>query len=146
MVNLISNAVKFTGTRTEAKIEIGCAPGGDGETVIFIRDNGVGFDPSLAPKLFSAFERLHSQEEFEGTGIGLTIVERIIHRHGGRAWAGLGGRHDQRRRNILLFNPEARRRRWGGLGKARFFADREVAPMRGAGTGLLHAGLTLRKR
>ena len=87
VVNLISNAVKFTGPRTEAKIEIGCAPGGDGETVIFIRDNGVGFDPSLAPKLFSAFERLHSQEEFEGTGIGLTIVERIIHRHGGRAWA-----------------------------------------------------------
>ena len=85
LVNLISNAVKFTGGRTEAKIEIGCVPNGSAETVIFIRDNG-RFDPNYTKKLFGVFQRLHNHDEFEGTGIGLANVQRIIRQHGGRIW------------------------------------------------------------
>jgi len=84
LVNLFSNAVKFTSTRAKAKIEISCTSSGSEETVISIRDNGVGFDPSQAGRLFGTFQRLHGMEEFEGTGIGLANVQRIILRHGGK--------------------------------------------------------------
>jgi PAS domain S-box-containing protein len=85
--NLLSNAWKFTSQRAYAHIEFGAAPQSDGSTAYFVRDDGVGFNMDYAYKLFGAFQRLHSEKEFPGIGIGLATVQRIIQRHGGRIWA-----------------------------------------------------------
>jgi signal transduction histidine kinase len=89
LTNLIGNAVKYTRGRYPARVEIGARPADSpgGATVYYVKDNGVGFDMRQSHRLFGVFQRFHSQQEFEGTGVGLAIVERIIVRHGGRVWA-----------------------------------------------------------
>jgi len=85
-VNLVSNAIKYTRKDALPRIEAG-SKSESGETIYFIRDNGVGFDMRYAHKLFQVFQRLHSDREFEGTGVGLAIVHRVVTRHNGRVWA-----------------------------------------------------------
>jgi light-regulated signal transduction histidine kinase (bacteriophytochrome) len=86
LVNLLDNAWKFTGKHPQARVEFGCTQV-EGEPAYFVRDDGAGFDMTYADKLFGTFQRLHTEAEFPGTGIGLATVQRIVHRHGGRVWA-----------------------------------------------------------
>jgi light-regulated signal transduction histidine kinase (bacteriophytochrome) len=85
-INLISNAVKYSGNQQQPLIEIGSFAE-NGQTVFFVKDNGVGFDEKYKEKLFKVFQRLHSVEDFEGTGVGLAIVEKIVSKHGGKVFA-----------------------------------------------------------
>ncbi len=85
--NLLSNAWKFSSRTPTPRVELGASRLPDGRTAYHVRDNGIGFDEAFAGKLFGVFQRLHTQEEFPGTGIGLATVQRIVRRHGGTVWA-----------------------------------------------------------
>jgi signal transduction histidine kinase len=85
--NLMSNAWKFTGKTADARVQLGIGERAENLTTFFLRDNGAGFDPRYCSNLFSPFQRLHTQEQFPGTGVGLATVRRIINRHGGEIWA-----------------------------------------------------------
>lgn len=85
-INLVSNAVKYSGTKDSPRIQIGSYLD-RGAVVFYIKDNGVGFDEAYKGKLFKVFQRLHDADEFEGTGVGLAVVQRIVSRHGGHVWA-----------------------------------------------------------
>ena len=87
LANLVGNAVKYGRNCEQPRIEIGMIPGEENEQVFFVRDNGAGFDMNYADKLFGVFQRLHRADEFEGVGVGLANVRRIVSRHGGRTWA-----------------------------------------------------------
>ena len=104
MVNLVGNAFKFTRRRSDPRVEIGSTTEQD-ETVCYVKDNGVGFDMQFAGKLFGVFERLHSPDEFEGTGVGLALVQRIMQRHGGRVW----GKGEEGRGATFYFTLPAQR-------------------------------------
>lgn len=107
MGNLVGNAWKFTRRRDHARVEVGCETNPDGAVVYFVRDNGAGFDMAYAGRMFEAFQRMHSAGEFEGTGIGLAIVHKVIARHGGRIWAESAPQQGATFRFTLASNPPA---------------------------------------
>jgi light-regulated signal transduction histidine kinase (bacteriophytochrome) len=86
-INLLGNALKFSRARSPAIVEVGCQDGQGGGAVYYVKDNGIGFDMQYVDQVFGVFQRLHRAEEYEGTGVGLAIVQRVIQRHGGRIWA-----------------------------------------------------------